>query len=221
MAVIGSFGEIVFEVSDKKIQTYDDFQRTNSPRWQEHAIIGQKPILEFEGPGVDTISFTVVLRAELGVNPEEQLVKLRKFARWGKKALFIRGNQPISTNYWVIDSLVEKHRNIDKLGNVLTIEVDLNLKEYVNQTATAEAKKTTSSNQNTNNTTTSKKATGTMTITVKSVHIRGGPGVNNKVLGYAMKGDTLTVYGEKDGWYSLGGGKYISANSAYSSFKKG
>lgn len=68
---------------------------------------------------------------------------------------------------------------------------------------------------------TSKKATGTMTITVKSVHIRGGPGVNNKVVGYAMKGDKLTVYGEKDGWYSLGGGKYISANNAYSSFKKG
>lgn len=221
MAVIGSFGVIVFEVSTDKIQTYDEFQRTNSPRWQEHAIIGQKPILEFEGPGVDTISFSVVLRADLGVNPEEQLVKLRKFARWGQKALFVRGNQPISTNYWVIDSLIEKHRNIDKLGNVLTIEVDLNLKEYVNQTATAEAKKTTSSNQNANNTTTSKKATGTMTITVKSVHIRGGPGVNNKVLGYAMKGDTLTVYGEKDGWYSLGGGKYISANNAYSLFKKG
>lgn len=221
MAVIGSFGVIVFEVSTDKIQTYDEFQRTNSPRWQEHSIIGQKPILEFEGPGVDTISFTVVLRADLGINPEEQLVKLRKFARWGQKALFIRGNQPISTNYWVIDNLIEKHRNIDKSGNVLTIEVDLNLKEYVNQTATAEAKKTTASNQNTNNTTTSKKASGTMTITVKSVHIRGGPGTNNKVLGYAMKGDTLTVYGEKDGWYSLGGGKYISANSAYSSFKKG
>lgn len=221
MAIIGSFGVIVFEVSTDKIQTYDEFQRTNSPRWQEHSIIGQKPILEFEGPGVDTISFNIVLRADLGVNPEEQLVKLRKFARWGQKALFIRGNQPISTNYWVIDSLIEKHRNIDKLGNVLTIEVELNLKEYVNQTATTEAKKTTSSNQNANNTTTSKKATGTMTITVKSVHIRGGPGANNKVLGYAMKGDTLTVYGEKDGWYSLGGGKYISANSAYSSFKKG
>lgn len=221
MAVIGSYGEIVFEVSTDKIQTYKDFQRTNGPRWQEHAIIGQKPILEFEGPGVDAISFNVVLRADFGVNPEEQLVKLRKFARWGQKALFIRGNQPISTNYWVIDNLVEKHRNIDNLGNVLTIEVELNLKEYVNRTAISEAKKTMSSNQISNNTSTSKTTIGTMTISVKSVHIRGGPGVDNKVLGYAMKGDKLTVYGEKDGWYSLGGGKYISANSAYSSFKKG
>lgn len=221
MAVVGSYGEIVFEVSTDKIQTYNDFQRTNEPRWQEHAIIGQKPILEFEGPGVDKISFNVILRADFGVNPEEQLVKLRKFSRWGQKALFIRGNQPISTNYWVIGNLVEKHRNIDNLGNVLTIEVELNLKEYDNRTAISEAKKTMSSNQIPNNTSTSKTTIGTMTISVKSVHIRGGPGVDNKVLGYAMKGDKLTVYGEKDGWYSLGGGKYISANNAYSSFKKG
>jgi len=221
MTIIGSFGEIVFEVSPRRIQTFDEFQRTNSPRWQEHEIIGQKPILEFEGPGVDTITFTILIRADLGVNPEEQLVKLRKFARWGQKALFIRGSKPISTNYWVIDNLVEKHRNIDNLGNVLTIEGDLSLKEYVNHTVIGAAKKTMSSNKNTNNTTTSNKATGTMTITVKSVHIRSGPGTNNKVIGYAMKGDTLTVYGEKDGWYSLGGGKYISANVAYSTFKKG
>lgn len=220
MAIIGSYGEIVFEVSPNKTQTYNDFERTNSPRWQEHAVIGQKPILEFEGPGADTISFTVKLRADLGVNPEEQLVKLRKFTRWGQKALFIRGNKPISTNYWVIDKLVEKHKQIDDKGNVLTIEVDLSLKEYVNQPTNSTTKKTMSSNP-ANKTSTSKKGTGTMKITVKSVHIRGGPGVNNKVLGYAMKDDVLTVYGEKDGWYSLGGGKYISANDAYSTFKKG
>lgn len=221
MAIIGSYGEIVFEVSPSKTQTYTDFERTNSPRWLEHAVIGQKPILEFEGPGVDTISFTIKLRADLGVNPEEQLVKLRKFARWGQKALFIRGNKPISTNYWVIDNLNEKHKHIDNHGNVLTIEVDLSLKEYVNLPVNSTTKKTMSSNKDATKTATSKKATGTMKITVKSVHIRSGPGVNNKVLGYAMKDDVLTVYGEKDGWYSLGGGKYISANDAYSTFKKG
>lgn len=224
MAVIGSFGEIVFEVSDKKIQTYDEFQRTNEPRWQEHAILGQKPVLEFEGPGIDPITFTVLLRAELGINPEEQMVKLRKFARWGQKALFIRGNKPISTNYWVIKKLSETHKNIDNQGNVMTIEAQLELLEYVNDAANTAPKKTMSSNQEAKKAvtaTTSKQAIGTMTISVKSVHVRGGPGVDNKVLGYAMKGDGFTVYGEKDGWYSLGGGKYISANSAYSSFKKG
>lgn len=219
MAVIGSFGDIVFEVSDKKIQSFDGFQRSNEPRWKEHAVIGHKPILEFEGPGVDPITFTVLLRAEFGVNPENQMAKLREFARRGKKALFIRGNKPISVNYWVIKKLSETHKNIDNFGNVMTIEAQLDLLEYVND-SNIEPKKTMSSNQS-STTATSKRATGTMSITVKSVHIRGGPGVDNKVLGYAMQGDKLTVYGEKNGWYSLGGGKYISANSAYSSLKKG
>lgn len=222
--MIGSYGDVVFEVSDKKVLTFDGFQRTNEPRWKEHSVIGQKPILEFEGPGVDPITFTILLRAELGVNPEEQMAKLRKFARWGQKALFIRGNKPISTNYWVIKKVSETHKNIDNQGNVMTIEAQLDLLEYVNDAANTAPKKTMSSNQEakkTDTAATSKQATGTMSITVKSVHIRGGPGADNKVLGYAMKGDKLTVYGEKDGWYSLGGGKYISANSAYSSFKKG
>lgn len=221
MAKIGSFGDVVFEVSHEKTLTFSDFERTNSARWQEHPIYGRKPILEFEGPSADTISFTILLTASLGVNPGKQLSRLRDFNAIGKKGLFIRGNKPISTNYWVITNLHEKHRNIDNLGNVLTIEVDIELKEYEKQKASVSSKKTVSSNKKNNTSTTSKKPAGSMTITVNSVHIRGGPGVNNKVVGYAMKGDKLTVYGEKDGWYSLGGGKYISANDAYSTFKKG
>ncbi|MGE7794983.1 phage tail protein [Lysinibacillus fusiformis] len=221
MAKIGSFADVVFEVSTKRVLTFDDFERTNSPRWQEHTILGQKPILEFEGPAADTISFTILLKAELGINPGKQLSRLRNFSHSGRKGLFIRGNVPISTNYFVITNIHEKHRNIDKQGNVLSIEVDLDIKEYPKQPPSVSTKKTVSSNQKNNKAATSKKGTGTMTITVKSVHIRGGPGVNNKVIGYAMKGDKLTVYGEKNGWYSLGGGKYISANDAYSTFKKG
>ncbi|MEK3976050.1 SH3 domain-containing protein [Psychrobacillus sp. FSL K6-1267] len=60
-----------------------------------------------------------------------------------------------------------------------------------------------------------------MTITVKSVHIRSGPSASAKVLGYAFKGQKLDVKSLKNGWYSLGQGKYITANSAYSSLKKG
>lgn len=221
MSKIGSFADVVFEVSTNSVLTFDDFERTNSPRWQEHAVLGQKPILEYEGPSADTISFTILLRAELGINPGKQLSRLRNFSLSGRKGLFIRGNIPISTNYFVITNIHERHRNIDQRGNVLLIEVDLDIKEYPKKSASVSTKKTVSSNQKKDNGSTSKKATGTMTITVKSVHIRGGPGVNNKVVGYAMKGDKLTVYGEKDGWYSLGGGKYISANDAYSSFKKG
>lgn len=217
MAVIGSFGGLVFEVSENKIQSYSEFKRTTNTRWEKHNIRGQKPLLEFDGPDVDPISFNISFKAELGVNPEAEMAKLREFARRGKKAPFIRGNKPISVNYWVIEKIVETHKRIDNHGNVLTIEAQVDLLEYDNSMPKEKSKKTVSNTKK--NKSTNKKGKGIMTITVKSVHIRSGPSINNKVIGYAMKGDKLTVYGEKNGWYSIGGGKYITANVAYSSFK--
>ena len=198
--------------------TYNEFQRTTEPRWFEHKVLHDKPELEFEGPGTDDISLKILLRAELGINPEKQMAKIREFARTGKKALFIRGNRPISVNYWVIKRAVEVHKVIDNKGNIITMEVELNLMEYPRETEDETKKKTTSSVKKASTAKASKQL-GTITITVKSVHIRSGPGVNNKVLGYAMKNDKLKVTGKKNGWYAIGGGKYISANSAYSSFK--
>lgn len=213
-----AFGEIVFEVSENKTLTYNDFQRTTEPRWFEHKVLQDKPELEFEGAGSDNISLKILLRAELGINPEKQMARIREFARRGKKALFIRGNKPISVNYWVIKKAVEVHKVIDDKGNVLTLEVELNLMEYPRGIEDEPKKKTISAVKKASNTKTSKQL-GIITITAKSMHIRSDPGTNNKVLGYAIKNDKIKVIEEKNGWYALGGGKYISANSAYSTFK--
>ncbi|MEG0261001.1 MAG: phage tail protein [Lysinibacillus sp.] len=212
MAKIGSFGDLVFEVSENKTKTFSNFQRTTKSRWESHNLLSHKPELEFEGAGTDDISFTIVFRADFGVNPEKEMAKLREFISRGKK--------PISPNYWVIEKAVESHKSIDHHGNILSMEVQLSLLEYPKRVEQTSKKKTTAAVKNSSEKS-SKKTLGTMSITVKSVHIRSGPGVNNKVVGYAMKGDKLTVYSVKDGWYSLGGGKYITASSAYSTLKKG
>lgn len=221
MAVIGSYAGLVFEISSEKNVTFNDFTRETTPRWDKHDIIQNKPLPEFRGPGIDEISFTIKFRADFGVNPEQEMAKLREFARKGHTSLFIRGNQPISVNHWVITKAKEVHKVVDNKGNIISMDVDLSLMEYpksevqsVKKTINTPEVKTASSNS-------SLKAIGKMTITVKSVHIRSGPGVSHKVLGYAFKGDTLTVYGVSNGWYSLGGGKYITASNKYSTFTKG
>ncbi|MER2126286.1 phage tail protein [Solibacillus sp.] len=218
MAVIGSFGPIVFEVTTDKIQTFDNFKRSIEPRYVEHKIQRLKPRLEFEGEGIDSINISILLKVELGINPEKEMKKIREYIAKGRRDLFIRGNSPISPNYFVIKRADESHNRIDNLGNVLEIAVQLELKEYVEDNTSANNKPTVKSVK-ASNPSPAANATGTMKITVKSVHIRSGPGVNNKVLGYAMKGDELKVYGIENGWYKLGGGKYITASDAYSSFK--
>lgn len=219
MSKIGSFGEIVFEVSPKKTLTFSEFQRSGSARWNEHEIIGLKPKSEFNGPGLEEISFTILLKAELGVNPSKQLTKLRNMRDTGKVSSFVIGGKPISNNYWSIQQLSESHKVVDNKGNILVAEVSITLKEYVIKKSTTSTKATTKSVKTT--TPSTKKTLGKITIKVKSVHIRSGPGISYKVLGYTFNQDTLTVYSENNGWYSLGQGRYITANSAYSTLKKG
>ncbi|KYD02630.1 hypothetical protein B4102_0224 [Heyndrickxia sporothermodurans] len=219
MAKIGSFGDIVFETSTKKKLTFNEFERSGSARWNDHEIIGQKPKSEFSGPGLDEINITILLRAELGINPKKQLDKMRSMKDKGTAKSFVLGGKAISSNYWVIQQLVESYKTVDNRGNILTSEVTLSLKEYVINKKKAPKKKPKKKSTTTSKK--KKKTLGVITIKVKSVHIRSGPGTKYKVLGYAFNKNKLTVYSKKNGWYSLGKGRYITANSAYSTFKKG
>lgn len=217
---IGSYGDIIFEVSDKKAQTFKDFERSGSARWNDHEIIGMKSKSEFSGPGLDDLSITILLKAELGVNPIKQIEKLRAMKDGGKVAPFIVGDKPISKNYWSIQQMSESHKVIDSKGNTMSAEVSLSLKEYVIKIKKKKAK-TSKNKTKSASSSTKKKTLGKIEITVKSVHIRSGASTSAKGIGYAYKGDTLTVYSEKNGWYSLGKGKYITASSKYSTLKKG
>lgn len=219
VAKIGSFGEVIFQVSPKKTQTFSDFQRNGSAKWDDHEVIGHKAISEFNSPGLEEITMTILFKAELGVNPIKQLEILRAMRDMGKVASFILGGKPISKNYWSIQSLTESHKVIDQKGNILEAELNITLREYYVKQKKAKKKTVKSTKKETS--TKSKKALGKMTITVKSVHIRSGPSTSAKVIGYAFKGDSLTVLSEKNGWYSLGQGKYITSSSSYSTLKKG
>lgn len=219
MAVIGSFGTVVFEVTPNKINTFTDLEKSNKSRWSEHEIHGKKAKLEFEGAGLIDINYRLLLRVENGINPMKEIAKLEKMNDGGKAASFILGNKPISPNKFVITEISEALKNIDSRGNILSAEVTISLKEYVE--GKAQIKKTTTNTKQPSRKSKNEKIVGKMTITVKSVYIRSGPGTKNKAIGVARKGDSLTVYGVKNGWYSLGGGKYISASSAYSTLKKG
>jgi len=219
MAKIGSFGDVIFEVSQKKILTFNDLEMKSSPKWDEHSIHRNKAKLEFDGPGLIELNHTLLLRAEQGINPMKEIAKLERMRDKGEAHHFILGQKPIAPNKFVIIDTSTGLRNIDQRGNVFSAEVTVSLKEYVE--SKSPVKKTTANTKQKAATSSNKKSLGTITITVKSVNIRNGPSTNNKILGQAMNGQKLTVYSVKNGWYSLGGGKYITASSSYSKLKKG
>lgn len=74
---IGSLGAITFEVSADKVRTFDGFERSGSARLAFHERQGGKPLAEFLGPNVDSISMDIRFSVYDGVNPTEEVKALR------------------------------------------------------------------------------------------------------------------------------------------------
>ncbi|WP_319403139.1 phage tail protein [uncultured Anaeromusa sp.] len=126
---IGTFGELTFEVSDSKVRTIDEFKRKTAAKFEEHAILGLKPKLEFIAPGLAEISFQVVFSALLGTSPLKEIEQLKETMQKGEYQSLVIGGKVLGD--FVIESMAESWKHIDNKGNLLHAAVDLSLKEYV------------------------------------------------------------------------------------------
>ena len=127
--MIGTFGLVTFEVSAEKTRTFDDFKRKTSAKFEQHDIVGLKAKLEFVAPGLDEISFQVVLSAFTGISPLKEADQLREIVQKGEYNALVIGGKVLGN--FVIDSMSEAWKYVDNQGNVLHIAVDVSLKEYV------------------------------------------------------------------------------------------
>ena len=57
--MIGYFGDIIFETSDKKICNFNDFKQAASANYSEHSRYRKKSEREFIGPNNEGVSFTM------------------------------------------------------------------------------------------------------------------------------------------------------------------
>lgn len=115
-----------------KVLTFDGMQREGAGRWATHEIIGQdrKPVLEFIGPDLESLSFSIILSVFLGVDPLTEIKKLRLLRDTGAICDFVIGGASLSINQWVIKSLSEQHKAYDGSGKLLLATANLSLLEY-------------------------------------------------------------------------------------------
>ena len=145
---IGTFGNVVFETSNDLVRTFKDMTRDTNVRLASHDIIGKKPVIEWIGPGTDTIKFSMQFNSILGVEPKDKEKKLRDMAQTGKVAHIIVGGEPISDYKFIIESISSSGRIYDRDGNLIKSMVDITVKEYPeNVTVTQKG----GTNGNTNN----------------------------------------------------------------------
>jgi len=126
--VIGIFGSVVFETSSDRVRTFADFKRSGEARYGEHGRIGRKGILEFLGPGIEQISFSMLFSVSLGLNPRTEIDRLRDLRDAGEVETLILGGKPLGD--FVVTSLSETWKRMDNAGRLLAAETAVTLKEY-------------------------------------------------------------------------------------------
>lgn len=120
--------KVTFEVSADLVRTWTDLKRSGGARWATHEVFAGKPVKEFIGPGLDTISMSVRLDADRGVKPRDELRNLRSLRDTGAVNQLVIGGE-LAGDY-VLRELSEDLRRFDAKGALLVAIVELSLEEY-------------------------------------------------------------------------------------------
>lgn len=129
--MIGSIGDVTFETSSQRIRTLFDMKRTGAVRLAQHERMNKKAITEFVGKGLESMSFSMQLARYMGVDPDKEAERLREYRDNGTPLLFMLNNKVVGENKWLIESISEEVERFGRDGEILSMNVELSLSEYV------------------------------------------------------------------------------------------
>jgi len=129
--MIGCLGDIIFEVSSKKIQTASDVQWSGSARYSEHQRHLNNALTEFTGIDTDKFSFKMSLIAENNVDVMVELGKIFTYERKATPLTLIFGEKAYGKYKWTIRNHKVNMKYYDNVGNLKAADVSLNLLEYL------------------------------------------------------------------------------------------
>lgn len=129
--MIGSFGNVVFEVSDKKVLTPSGITRSVGSNWTAHQLIGGISKTEYGGAKLQSLSLSIQLSSRLGVRPRKMLDRLAEMAEGRKVYPLILGGKPIGKHSWRLTSVSETWGTIYGNGSLAGASVQLTLEEYI------------------------------------------------------------------------------------------
>lgn len=137
---IATFANKIFEVNNNKVYTFADFQYASTLDTEKQDAAGQKPSTYNKGPGLDNFSIKLKLRADLGVNPRNDLGEWLAIKDAGIAYPFILGGTPFRPNKWLLVDVQASDEQIDNLGNVLSLTISLKFDEYVRPGSSSQSK---------------------------------------------------------------------------------
>lgn len=126
--MIGTFGDITFNVSSFRVLTFRDMKQEFTSRYANHEVIGTKPKKEYLGPGLKNVSLSIDVYRYLGADPESIAKYFEVLAENGKVSRFILGNE--NKGRYTVSSVSETYNIIRNNGMTDSLSLDLTLEEY-------------------------------------------------------------------------------------------
>jgi Phage P2 GpU len=132
MAIVGTFGALLFECSGLRVHTFSDMAISTENRFAQHDVHLEMPILEYVGPGLTDVEFAMNFNTQWGAEPTASLLVLRAYLKWGFVAPLLVGLRPVTigTNLFVCVRVGEEHKWFDGKGALFGASVVVGLKEY-------------------------------------------------------------------------------------------
>lgn len=129
---IGNWGpDVVFSVSDRRVLTFKDMNRTVGSAWATHSRIGLKDQVEYLRPTLQKLTFTITLDASYGVRPREVLEMLERHTEQGHVFPFVVGGRRVGRYPWRITDQSEAWETIYNKGELYQAKVNVTMEEYV------------------------------------------------------------------------------------------
>lgn len=127
---LGSFGKIVFRVSQDNLLTPTQVGITVSARHKKHSRIGAVDISEFETRQLKKINLPIKLYRDL-CNIKATIRELTRICEEGEHYPLILARNKIGEHNFCIESFNYSYSKSDGIGEPLVVDVNLNLEEYI------------------------------------------------------------------------------------------
>ncbi|HEY3376574.1 MAG TPA: phage tail protein [Armatimonadota bacterium] len=135
MAIVGTFGDIVFEVSRQRARSFDTLQHDAGMRLEIQEVIGRDPLVSICGPESETVALTITLALQLGVDPQKEYDRLYAIMRAGNASPLVLAGRPFGGSgcRWIIEKLPATHKQFGAQGRTVWMDVAMTLRKYVQQ----------------------------------------------------------------------------------------
>ena len=133
--MIGSLGDVIFEVSDKKVFSINNqINRSYKSKISEHNPIYGPGMLRHQGRELTEITFGITLISSLlqETTPSEQLDKIKTMWECGEYGYLTLGGQTFGAFPFLVTNINEKNSYFNRETSEFDyINLELTLKEYI------------------------------------------------------------------------------------------